>query len=146
MEPAAIVEILNELLAAEQRNLVTYLMDSTVFVSRLGMKELTLLEQMARDADDAGARLAEAIIALGGVPGLRTVDLAPADLHFQELHAALPRLAADRQALVDKYAIAGSRVGPEPVAAQVVGRIKERHADELARLTELLKRNVGSSA
>lgn len=146
MENVAIVEILNELLSAEQRNLVTYLMESTVFVSRLGMEELTLLQRMAKDADDAGAQLADAISRFGGAPGLRRVDLAPADLHFQELKIALPRLTADRQALVDAYTIADSRLANEPEAAAVVGRIKQRHADELSSVTELLKRYAESSA
>lgn len=138
MNRPAIVDILNELLAYEQRNLVTALQESTLFVSRLSMDDVQMVENLAESGRQNAAWLAETIHRLGGVPGLRRIDPSAADLHYQELRHARPRLLADREAMVARYEAAADKVGDEPAGAEVTSRILRRHRDELASLQDKL--------
>lgn len=129
-----IIDILNELLAAEQRNVVTSLMESTLFVSHLSVSAHEVLRRMARSNHEHSQRLVEAILGQGGVPGVRLVTLKPADLHFQELSSVLPRVLADRRTLIGKYEVAQQRV-KEPNTATILAQILDRHrAEEVSLL------------
>ena len=132
MDAQTLTNILNELLAAEQCSLTQRLVESTVFVSELSVEEAAALEQMVKASEEHGAWLAGAIGEFGGVVGIPVHDPASADLHFQDLHRALPRLVADRESLLHKYTLASERVGSEPRAVQLVARIMERHREELS--------------
>ncbi len=145
MDTQAIVDILNELLAFEQRNMVPRVLESTVFISRLSIEAMNVVQEMARTSAENGAGLADAIRELGGVVGLRTTDTSSADLHYQELHHVLPRLLADREALLHRYELAAHRVGAEPRAVEAVQSILRRHQEELARLQQIADRNVGAA-
>ncbi len=145
MDAQTLTNILNELLAAEQCSLTQRLVESTVFVSELSVDEATVLAQMAKASEEHGAWLAGAIGEFGGVPGLGVHDPASADLHFQDLHRALPRLVVDRESLIHKYTLASDRVGGEPRAVQLVARIMERHREELATLKRLADQSVGTA-
>jgi hypothetical protein len=145
MNEQAIVDILNEVLALEQCSLATRLMESTVFVSRPSVDDWNTVRRMARASEEHGAWLADAILQLGGVPGPRVSDVTSADLHFQELHHVLPRLIADREALVHKLMLAAQRVSAEPRAAEPVQRILRRHQEELASLQPSGGQNVGTA-
>ncbi len=146
MDTRTIVEILNELLAREQHNLVTRLLESTVFISHLSVDILNNVRNMARASEQHGSWLADAILGLGGVPGPRLADAQSADLHYQELCQLLPRLAADRKALAHKYTLAAQRIGADPGTAELVARIHERHREELTSLQHLKTRKVGATA
>ncbi len=145
MDAQTLTNILNELLAAEQCSLTQRLVESTVFVSELSVEGAAALEQMATASGEHGAWLAGAIGEFGGIVGIPVHDLASADLHFQDLHRALPRLVGDRESLIQKYTLASERVGSEPRAAQLVARIMERHREELATLKRLADRSVGTA-
>ena len=140
------VDILNELLAFEQRNMVPRVLESTVFISRLSIEAMNVVQKMARASAENGAWLADAIRELGGVVGTRMTDTASADLHFQDLHYVLPRLVADREALLHRYELAAHRMGAEPRAVEVVQRILRRHQEELARLQQIADRSVGAAS
>lgn len=142
MDAQTLTNILNELLAAEQCSLTQRLVESTVFVSELSVEEAAALEQMVRASEEHGAWLAGAIGEFGGVVGMPVHDPASADLHFQDLHRALPRLVTDRESLLHKYTLASERVSGEPRAVQLVARIMERHREELASLRRLGERSV----
>ena len=146
MDRQTIVGILNELLTLEQRNLVTRLLESTVFVSRLSVEDLNTVRRMARAGEEHGAWLADAVLQLGGVPGPRGIDPTSADLHYQELHHVLPRIVADREVIIRKYTMAARRLDDEPQAAQLVARILERHRDELTSLQQLGGHNVSAAS
>ncbi len=137
------VGILNELLASEQRNLVPRLLESTVFISRLSVEALDLVQQMARAGEEHASRLADAIRELGGVVGPRRTGAASDDLHYQELRHLLPRIIADREALVHKYTLAAPRVGAHPRVAETVQHILRRHQEELVRLQQSGGHNAG---
>ena len=145
METRAIVDILNELLAFEQRNMVPRVLESTVFISRLSVEAMTVVQAMARASAENGAWLADAIRELGGVVGPRMTDTTSADLHYQELHHVLPRLLADRESLLHRYKLAAHRVGAEPRAEEAVQRILRRHQEEFVRLQQIADRNVGAA-
>jgi hypothetical protein len=91
---------------------------------------------MARTCQENGHLLVETIQSLGGVPGLRQVTMAPADLHFQGLSVALPRVLADWRALIHKYEMAQRQVH-DPVALAVLTKILERHRAAETSLFEL---------
>ncbi len=131
-----IIDILNELLAAEQRNVVTSLMESTMFVSGLTVRANEVLRDIARSSKEHSQRLVEAILDQGGVPGVRLVTMAPADLHFQEVSVALPRVLADRQALIQKYERAQQRV-QEPTTNAILVQVLDGHRTEEAALRAL---------
>ncbi len=137
------VGILNELLASEQRNLVPRLLESTLFISRLSVEALDLVQQMARASEEHASRLADAIRELGGVVGPRMTNAASADLHYQELRHVLPRIIADREALVHKYTLAAPRVGTHQRVAEMVQHILRCHQEELARLQQSGGHNAG---
>ena len=139
------VDILNELLAFEQRNMVPRVLESTVFISRLSVEALNVVQEMARASAENGAWLADAIRELGGAVGPRMTDTASADLHYQELRHVLPRLVADREALLHRYELAAHRVGAEPRAVEAVQRILRRHQEELARLQQIADHSPGAA-
>lgn len=146
MGTPAIVGILNELLALEQRNLAMRLLESTVFISHLSVDILNNVRNMARASEQHGSWLADAILRLGGVPGPHVADAQSGDLHYQELRHLLPRLVADRDALVNKYTLASKRIGADAATAELVARIHERHREELTLLQHLTTHKVGATA
>ncbi len=144
MQTSSIVAVLNELLALEQRNLAVRLMESGLFVSHLSVESLRAIQRMAKACGQHGSQLAAAIERLGGVLGPRTSDADSGDLHFQELHRLLPRLASDRESLVRKYSLASERVGADPVAGAAITGILDCHRKELALLGQLTGAEVNA--
>ncbi|MFH1108615.1 MAG: hypothetical protein V1790_05385 [Planctomycetota bacterium] len=137
MDRGLVVAILNELLTLEQRSLAPRLLESTVFVSDLSVAAFSLVQRMAHATGDHTAALTKLVLDSGGSPGPRSSSVATADLHFQELQHVLPRLIADQQALIRKYAIAAQRLADEPHALALATRILQRHQQDLERLHEL---------
>jgi len=144
MENREIAEILNGLLAREQRNLASALMESTLFISHVAVADGGTIEAFVESSKKDGEMLANAIAKLGFTPGLRRVDLSGADLHFQDLHTALPRLRADREKLVDIYTRAAQRLADVPDVLPLVQRILEKHREETRSLKDSLNRPVGN--
>ena len=136
------IGVLNELLASEQSSLALRLLESTVFVSQLSVEDLSTVKRMARASEEHGAKLADLIIQLGGVPGLRVGDTRSADLHYQELHRALPRLVSDREALVKKYERAAEFVAADPRAARLVAELLGGHRTLLALAQDHPRKNT----
>lgn len=137
MDKHQVVDILNELLAVEQHSFPLRLFESTMFVSRLAVEDLRAVENMAQSSRQHGAWLSTLILELEGVPGPRIADPASADLHFQELHHVLPRLVREQESLIQKYALAGERLGAEAKAPNCVERILVRHREALSVLHHL---------
>ncbi len=112
-------------------------MESTMFVSRLAVKELTAVRNMVRASDQNAARLAAAILDRGGAPAPRIDDVRSGDLHFQDIRCLLPRLVEEREALVRKYTLAAGRVGDDTDVQALLSKIAEQHRDELSTLGQL---------
>lgn len=136
MESHSPVAILNELLALEERSLPVRLLESTVFVSNLSVDDSAIVCRMADAQREHCAWLSEAIIDNGGAPGPRTGDARSGDLHFQDIRCLMPRLAADRETIIAKCALAAEHLSKFPEAAGLISRIQTRHRNELAILTE----------
>ena len=127
-----VLEVLDELLALERRNLAARVLESGIFLSRSSAGDLATVHAMADASDHNAHRLSATIESLGGVPGLRRGDLATADLHFQSLHHAISRLQADSEAMIEQYARAIDLVDSEPEAGRLVGELIEGHRDRLS--------------
>jgi hypothetical protein len=132
-----VIGVLRELLAAEQKSIAPRLLESTVYVALRGLREFEAVRRAAQATREHERRLTELIIALGGAPGPRSADVRTGDLHFLEVHFIIPRLLADREALIRTYEAAAARLAREPNAAATVGEILERHRAELADLQRL---------
>jgi len=137
MNDAVVIEVLNELLAAEQRAIAPRLFEADVFVSSASVAVAQLADQMAAQSAACQRTLAECVSRLGGEPRLRSGSLRSADLHFQELHHMLPRLIDDHGRLVAKYRAAGARLGDDPASAAMVARFLQAHEQVLDALTKM---------
>ena len=146
MDVRMILDVLNELLVLEQASLARRFLESTVFVSHMTVEALTTVESMAQADEEHSARLTDAIIRLGGVPGLRFADPRTSALHYMEINHALPRLVADREALVRKYTMAMNHIAAEPLATDLVRRILNHHTEELTSLEQLVDRRAAAAS
>ncbi len=129
------IDILNELLAAEQTSIVERLLASTVFVSWASADEYPLVQRMTREVGEHCEWLGQLILDLRGGLHPRANDPASADLHYQELGSLLPRVIEDEKAIVAKYETAHPRLAAEPRAAEVVWSILARHREHIDQLT-----------
>ncbi|MHC4697452.1 MAG: hypothetical protein ACYTFA_11980 [Planctomycetota bacterium] len=145
MAEPAVVDILRELLVAEQGSLAPRLLESTVFVSDLAVDDLNAIKDMARAGEEHSAWLTELILSLGGAPVLREGDMTTADLHYQAVQCVLPRLVQDRESLVEHYTRVSDRVSEEPRATDLVARILSRHQEERGRVQQLIDKRVKPS-
>jgi hypothetical protein len=133
------IEILNELLALEKRNLLPRLKESTVFFTWASADEKRVVDRLTREQAEHESWLVGAINDLDGDPLPTWADIRSADIHYAEIHSLLPRLSRGAKELVAGYESAASEVAGNPVASQVVSRILQRtraHADEIAGLAE----------
>lgn len=140
------IAILNELLAMEQQCIAVRLVESTMFVSSLSVRDNQLLRELSDKSTDHSRRLVDAILALGGSPGPRTVDASSADLHFQELHCVLPRLMADQQLLINCYRAAAASISDEVQAIDVIQAILQDHERGLEQLKKTTDEHTANSA
>lgn len=145
MDSQTIVAILNELLAVEQSSVLARLNESTVFVSRLSAEASAKVKKMAAAQREHCAWLGESILTHGGTPGPRVQDMTSGDLHFQELHYVMPRLIADREAIIAKYKLAVDRLSAEPAVVGLISRILARHQDELTSLAGPIERPASTA-
>lgn len=135
------VTILNELLTLEQRNLALRLL-ATAFVDSASAGDHTNVQRIAQASKERSAWLADMIISLGGVPGLRSGDLSTADMHYLDIRFNLPRFIADREALIKKYHLATQRIHDEARVSDLIQRILQRHRQELALLRQEPQQDV----
>lgn len=145
MDSQTIVAILNELLAAEQSSVLARVNESTVFVSRLSAEDSNKVGKMAAAQREHCAWLSESILAQRGTLEPRVHDVTSGDLHFQDLHHVMPRLIADREAIIAKYKLAVDRLSAEPAVVGLISRILARHQDELTSLAGPLERPATSA-
>ena len=135
MDSPSPVAILNELLASEERGLPVRVLESTVFVSNLSAGDSALVQSMAVAQRENQESLCKAVMNCGGTPGPRSADATSGDMHFQDIRCLMPRLAADREAIIAKYAAAADRVSDLPDVGGLLAQIAASHREELAMLT-----------
>ncbi len=131
------IDIVQELLAAEQASIALRLAESTVFVSPVSAPDSAALGRIADEINEHSAWLADLLTRAGRSPGPRFSDLSTADLHFQEISFALPRLIADLTRLAQLCERAATGVATDQTVAPVVARMTQRHRKHLETLEAL---------
>jgi hypothetical protein len=127
------IDVVQELLAAEQASIVLRLAESTVFISPLSTRQASAIRRIAADITEHSASLVDLLTSAGRSPGPRIAYLNTADLHFQEISAALPRVAADLTHLTHLCERAAQRT-TDPAVAAVIARMTDRHRKHLETL------------
>lgn len=133
-----IISVLNELLTLEQAAPAPRLFESTVFISQWSVEDWHIAKRIASASRQHCASLAELIQDLGGTPGLRAQNVMTADLHFQELRSAIPRLINEYESLISKYKIAAQHVASHTAATSLVNQILQHHHQQFSELQSLL--------
>ena len=145
MDTSTVVDILNELLVAEHQSLAPRLLESIVFVSRDTVKGVQPVRRMADQSKEHTEWLTGMILELGGEPGPRFGDPTSADLHYQNIRHALPRLIDGHGTLIRKYSLATPKVESEPRAGELVSRILARHREHTDTLKQLSEQSALSA-
>lgn len=130
------VEIINELLAAEQASTVRRVVESTAFVSPLSARQASAVRNIAGEMADHGAWLVDLLSRAGRSPGPRFGNVRSADLHFLDISHALPRIIADFQRLAN-MCDRGARLVQDSDASSVIAKMAERHRTHAETLRKL---------
>lgn len=140
------IDIVQELLAAEQASIALRLAESTLFVAPPSAPDSAALGRIADEINEHSAWLADLLTAADRSPGPRISDLSTADLHFQEISFALPRLTADLTRLAQLCERAATGVATDQTVAPVVARMTDRHRKHLETLQALSGPVAGDTA
>jgi hypothetical protein len=132
------IDILRELVAIEDACILSRMVESTFFVGPALAGGDALIRRMARDVVEHRGWLIHLLAQRGTMPGPRRSDLRTADLHFMDEMSALPRIVANLEDVVRKYAAAGALLASSaPWAVDTVSRIAQRHRANLEALRKL---------
>jgi len=148
-ETLDVIDVLNDLLAWEARNLLPHLRDSTVFLSWASADERRSVERMIDESLAHQARLVDTLTDLGATPLPATPDIHAAELHFLDLRFALRRVAARLKELVAAYEAAAGQVAGNKRASETVSEIaaaKRRHLDLVTRFVDRAHGNNAPAA
>lgn len=132
------VDILRELLRAEEASLVPRALESVVFISTLSVVHGTKIQRITRQCEEHQAWLSEMILESGGAPAPRVGNTSSADLHFQALDRMLPRIMADHERLLNLHRKAAGLLVEQPRATAVIERIIVRLQEHVATFGSLI--------
>lgn len=144
MDNPAVAAVLNQLLDAEQQNLVLRIAESTPFVSMAEVTTWTHIRNMAQASQTHRAKLTDLILDLGGQPVPRRADLLTGNLHYLDLFSVLPRVVEAQEAIDSLYRQRTPQLASEPRAAQLAGAILARHEADLAKICQLVSHSAPS--
>lgn len=113
MTHASLIDVLNDLLAAEQASLIHRLGESRPFVDDASAADWTAVEQLIDDAHAHERDLATLIQQLGGSPSPSRHDTATGAIHYVSLRCLLPDVRATLQALIAAYDAASGTGSPK---------------------------------
>lgn len=142
MKSAQVIDVLNDLLAAESANLLPRLAESSAFVSWASADDVEGVNRMAAEEREHVEWLVEQILDLRGSPGPRIGSIDAASLHYVELHRLLPRVEHGEAALLRRYEAAAGLLAAAPPAAALVARIAARHRDHLQQLRRIASQST----
>jgi hypothetical protein len=128
---------LNELLQTESASLLARLAEAAPFVPPAAADVYAVVQRMVNQTGEHLAWLGQTIHELGGAVAPRRPAASTGELHYLEISYLLPRIVEDCRRLNQVYQEASGQVGANPAAAEVVGRILTRHAENLAALEQL---------
>ncbi len=103
MTHASLIDVLNDLLAAEQASLIHRLSEAQPFVDEASASTWVAVEQLIADGFAHERDLAEMIQQLGGVPSPSAHDTTTGGLHYSSLPHLLPDIRAAVQVLITAY-------------------------------------------
>ena len=128
--PAALIDVLNSLLEAEQTSIFRFMGEGSPYLSRASADVRKPLVEMVNTIQDRAGRLADKIESLGGVPTNipRGIDREEQYLAFLTLKFLLPKLVEAKQGLIERYENALKALRPNDSSA----------ADAKSLLTALL--------
>ncbi|MCO6435605.1 MAG: ferritin-like domain-containing protein [Phycisphaerae bacterium] len=142
MSPPETFDILNELLSLEQGCVILRLDEAGTFVDRLSLRQGRILRHFAAESRENVAQLGMLIVALGGTPAPRVVDVRATELHYWGASYALAHVVENQEDLINAYAEAATQLSGEPEAQRVVAEILARHQARLATIKDLLPPDV----
>lgn len=146
MNNEIVIEVLNELLAAESASLLPRLGQSEIFVSWATADDLDDVQRILAEDQEHQSWLVEAINNAGGDPLPVLADINTTNLHFLELGFVLPKALEDRRRLLRFYESAASQVASNPAASETVGKIADRVRKQVEKLEKLTARLVESKS
>ncbi len=127
------VDVLNRLYAAECRSLLARLVETGAFVSWASAGDMALMQQMVEEEREHRAWLVEAMDRCCGVLYPAGPDMRTGHLHYLDLHALMPQVAASLEGLIRLYQEAAGQPLAKP-AGEVINRILQRHQRHLEQL------------
>ncbi|HRX84459.1 MAG TPA: hypothetical protein P5572_05505 [Phycisphaerae bacterium] len=134
---ARVIAAVNSLLADETGSIMERLREAEPYIPATAADEAFAVQELVDEDARHAEQLVHLLDRLRATPGPRCVNIDTGDLHYNRLHALLPRLIADQQRLISRYEAAQSVVVEEPAAADVVGAVLNSHRAHLARLEKL---------
>lgn len=126
------VDILNELLDAENGNLIHRLGESNPYISRSAAVDHAVVKKMRADVDRHRRELVEMILSLRGAPAAPTYPTPLGGVHYLKLSFLMPQVIASIRELVKTYESVGSTGRPQ--ADALIARILADHKRHLAEL------------
>lgn len=141
-----VADALRRLLAAEETGLIGRLLESTVFVGLAEAEDLDQVRRMARENVEHQRWLTEALFHVRSAPGPRKVDVTSADLHYQDLEYALPRIIAREQELAERFRAGLNGLADAPAERELFSRIAQRHEAHARALWLLMRRRAPQPA
>jgi hypothetical protein len=140
------IEIIQELLALEEMNLVRRLMQATAFVPPSATNAYAVVEEIDAQMEEHSAALVELLLKEDVTPGFGAPDPRCAELHFRQLDNVLPALARDLERMIRIYERSLQGLADEPEAAETASHILARHRENLEKVQGLIKRTPGVPA
>jgi len=143
-----LIDLLNDILAAELRSLLPRLRESTVFVDWASADDLFAVNGMMNEELEHVAWLVDAINDVGGDPAPVTADIRSTGAHYLRLSYILPQVLRERRRALSLFESAAPQLAANDRASVVASRIierKRRHVDHLAQLNELSRRRSAAT-
>lgn len=134
-DPAATVDLLNDVLSSHQRSLLLRLGEAAPFIPPEDAGRVEALRAMIGDEAEHVARLTEAVIDRGGCPVSALPDPRSGRLHYVNLRSVLPQVINDERRQLAVCERAAGRLADDG-ARRLILRIADRHRDHLRTLGE----------
>lgn len=138
MSNETLVRTIDNLRACEQASLLQRFAEAEAYTTSRDTEEAAALEQMIEQERSNIRRLVELLDWLDATPGPRRVRASTGDLHYNKLHALVPRLIEDKKQLIACYESASTVAAADPRAADLVATILGTHREHLKRLEKLV--------
>jgi hypothetical protein len=139
---ASRIEIIQELLALEEMNLLRRLMQATAFVPPSAASAYAVVEEIDAQMEEHSAALVELLLKEDVTPGFGAPDPRCAELHFRQLENVLPALARDLERMIHVYERAIQELAGEPEAAGTASHILTQHRENFAGIQSLIEKAV----